>query len=113
MRQTLCLLVAISVLAGVATGCGMLWSPKERAIFDDAKLVIPLLPKGPDGSIQFSMGTYKGGTAVLGDRDTAFWVKDGVPYAVSEAARSAAPDMAQAPESVAYDEEFIAAAEAE
>jgi hypothetical protein len=113
MRQTLRLAIAIAVLAAVSLGCGRIWNPKTAALFDDVRLVAHLLPKNPDGSLQFSMGTYQGGTAVLGDHHTAFWVKDGVPYTVSEAARVAAPDMAQAPESIQYNDAFIAAAKTE
>lgn len=113
MGHTFRVIAAILVLTVITMGCGMIGSPKERALFDDGKLVIPLLPKGADGTVQFSMGPYQGGTAVLGDLHTAFWVKGGAPYTVSEAARSAAPDMAQAPESIQYNEAFIAAAEAE
>ena len=113
MGHTFRLIATIIALAVITMGCGMIWSPKERALFDDVALVSHLLPRSADGAIQFSMGPYQGGTAVLGDLHTAFWVKDGVPYTVSEAARSAAPDMAQAPESIQYNEAFIAAAEAE
>ncbi len=112
MRSMLGWGMMAALLCISAIGCGCL-SPRERALFEDAKHVIPLLPKAADGSVRFSMGAFEGGTAVLGEQDAAFWVKDGVPYTVSEAARNAAPDMAHAPETIQYNEDFIAAAEAE
>jgi hypothetical protein len=112
--QTLRSIVIVLLLVEVTTGCYLLGtSREERALIDDAILVTPLLPRSADGAFFVSIGAYKGGTAVIGDLHTAFWVKDGVPYTVTEAARSVAPDMAQAPESIQYNEEFIAATEAE
>lgn len=113
MRQALRVAVATAMLAATFSGCSMIWNPKERAHFENAKQVIHVLPTGASGAVSFDMGPYQGGTAVLGEQHTAFWIKDGVPYAVSEAARSAAPDMAHAPESIQYNDEFIAAAKGE
>lgn len=105
--------MTVCMAATVMMGCGYLWLPSERALFEDAQLVLTYLPKSPGGALAFDMGEFQGGTAVLGIDDTAFWVKDGIPYTVSEAARSAAPNMKQAPESIQYDDAFIAAAKAE
>ncbi len=106
MRSRLGWCMIATFLLVSAFGCGYL---RDRALFQDARHVVPLLPKAADGSVHFSMGAFEGGTAVLGEQDTAFWVKEGVPYTVSEAARNAAPGMAQAPETIQYNEEFIAA----
>ena len=93
--------------------CGYIFLPREQALFNDLGLVTPFLPKLPSGALEVDLGEYQGGTAVLGMYDTAFWVKDGVPYTVSGAARLAAPNMKQAPESIQYDDAFIAAAKRE
>ncbi|MCC6694155.1 MAG: hypothetical protein IT365_00865 [Candidatus Hydrogenedentes bacterium] len=111
MRHAFRSMILVCVGATVMMGCGYIWLPSERALLDDAKVVAPYLPESPGGSVAFDVGEFQGGTAVLGANDTAFWVKDGIPYTVSEAARSAAPNMKQAPESIQYNDAFALAAQ--
>ena len=103
----LCILItALVVLIGCLDGL----SSQERKAFVDAQLVFQYFPRSPDGSVSFQAGPYRGGTAIVAGKDVAFWVKDGKAYTVSEAAREVAPELAQAPHHVKYDDAFIDAA---
>lgn len=98
--------VLVSALAvPVLTGC---LATSEREGLRDAGVVMHHLPVGEDGVLPFDFKPYQGGTAVVGLDEIAFWVKDGVGYWVSEAAREAAPELAQASENIRYDKAFKA-----
>lgn len=92
------------------SGCAMRLSPAEQKGFDDAGLVMRYFPRAADGTFTFDFGPYQGGTATIGPNDMAFWVKDGIAYTVNQTARGAAPQLAQAPNTVTYDLMFKASA---
>ena len=81
----------------------------------DAMLVTEYMKaEDPAGtSVMFDLGSYQGGTAIISKGGKAFWVSEGVAYVVNNAAREAAPTLPQAPESISYDNAFIAAAHTE
>jgi hypothetical protein len=102
-------LASLVILSIVNASCGWGLTKEARRAFDDATVVFHYFAKSPDGPITFNAGPYQGGTAIIGPREVAFWVKDGTGYVVNEAAKEAAPELAQAPESVKYDDAFIEA----
>ncbi len=106
-------LLALGISLLVLAGCMDRMSKEEKAAFEDAKTVIQHLPQSPKGVVAFSAGPYQGGTAVLGEGEVAFWVKDGTGYAVNSAARKVAPELDWAPDNIQYDEAFITATEYE
>ena len=59
----------------------------------------------------FDAGPYRGGTAIIGSNEEAFWVKDGKPYVVNEKAKKIAPELEQAPGNIQFNDEFKAAAQ--
>ncbi len=114
MKKLIIVLCVICVLVMLA---GAVWIVLGRhmsdPVFDAAVVVLPYIGStAQSGQFAFHAGPYRGGTAVLGPKDMAFWVKDGSGYVVNEAARQAAPDLEQAPADIQYDDAFVEAAHA-
>ena len=107
------ILVSLVILSILSASCGFGWTKEQRRAFNDATIVTHFFAKAPDGSFVFYAGPYLGGTAIIGPKEEAFWVKDGTGYTVNDMAREAAPGLAQAPEFVKYDDAFIEAAHIE
>lgn len=107
---SLCLL-GVTML--IAAGCRSPISEEQQKAFDDAKIVMQYFPLSSDGSFSFYFGPYQGGTAIIGPKEVAFWVKEGKGYTVNQAAKDVAPALEQAPENVKYDTAFIEAAHCE
>jgi hypothetical protein len=86
----------------------------DQALLDAALVMDYMKTEDPTGlSVTFDLGSYQGGTAIISAGGKAFWVSEGVAYVVNDAAKKAAPTLGQAPDSVQYDDAFIAAAHAE
>ncbi|MBW8036762.1 MAG: hypothetical protein FVQ79_14330 [Planctomycetes bacterium] len=104
------LILCVLLLSSGLTGCSSI-SSVEKATFDDATVVWEYLKPDSkeENSLSFHAGPFRGGTAVLGSNGRAFWVKDGVGYAVNDKARKAAPSLEQAPEDITLDDAFISA----
>lgn len=81
----------------------------ERHACAEAELVAPYLRTQGEYSVGLSVGIYKGGAAVVGTLDEAFWVKDGVVHVVNEAAHRVAPNLPWAPPEILPEEVFRAA----
>lgn len=106
-------LVLLTAIILIAAGCQPSMTAEERKAFEDATAVMNYFPVSSDGSFGFSAGPYLGGTAIIGPSEMAFWVKDGKAYTVNQAAKNAAPELEQAPDTVKYDDAFIDAAHCE
>ena len=106
----LCTLIAVMLFVA---GCAGYMSKEEKNAFNEAKIVFQYFPESPDGAFIFFAGPYLSGTAVIGPNETAFWVKEGKAYTVNQAAKDAAPELEASPDTVKYDEAFIAAAHCE
>ena len=104
----------LSLVALLLIGLTSCTKDKAHKSFEAAKPALQYLSKtASNGSFSFSAGPYKGGTAVLGSGNEAFWVKDGKPYVVNEEAKKIAPDLEQAPSDIQFNDEFKKAAEVE
>lgn len=105
---------AVALIALVLGALGLFLVHAARTsdpVFEEATVVLHYLAQqSQGGGFRFEAGTYEGGVAVLGAGNLAFWVKDGVGYAVSAEAREAAPDLAPAPDGIQLDAAFRAAA---
>jgi len=111
MRQ--CLFLNVSALIALilfVAGCEGYMGKEEKKAFNQAAIVFQYFPESPDGSFSFFVGPYQGGTAVIGPNEMAFWVKEGKAYTVNQAAKDAAPELEFSPDTVKYDDAFIAAA---
>ena len=100
MKYRMRLAVLGVVLLAILIGCG---SDQE---FRDVKIVGDYLGQHTDmGDVAyFDAGPLAEGTAVhFPDRDSAFWVKEGVIYAVNENAKTLAPDLERAPTEIDYE----------
>ena len=106
----LCILI---IALSIAVGCFSPMSKEAKDAFDEAKIVFQYFPESPDGSFTFFAGPYLGGTAVIGPNEMAFWVKEGKAYTVNQAAKDAAPELEPSPDTVKYDDAFIAATHCE
>ena len=103
----------VMIALSTAVGCRSPISKEQQKALDDVRIVMQYFPNFPDGSFIVYYGPYQGGTAIIGPKEVAFWVKDGKGYTVNQAAKDVAPALEQAPENVKYDTAFIEAAHCE
>jgi len=107
-RSLASLIIFATALLAVG-GCATWKSDEERRAERDGALVGHYFLTTPTGGVLFHVGDYQGGSAIIGPENMAFWVKDGKAYTVNQAARDAAPDLDQAPDTVKLDRMFEAA----